>query len=137
MATTFHGPVMRFQLSEREAPARSVGAAAAENPVRVLESLLLTIARERNVSFAEAVDVAKREAPEKYEAGTAQYGRREPKVRLTSTERQRQQLLAEVNKRVTSGTAGDFAEALSQLKSEGEALYVSVAADYAVPDENE
>lgn len=115
--------------------ARSVGAAAS-NPVLALEQAVLTIARERKLNFSEAVDIVRAEQPTVFSEGIAHYGKREPKVRLTSSERQRRDLLAEVQKRIASKKAASFADALSQIKSESSALYEAVANDYAAPAED-
>lgn len=141
MSRRFESEAVQFLPPDDRPPlkleARSVGAAAAENPARKLEAAVLEVARERKLNFSAAVDVIRQEAPEVYAAGIAHYGRREPKVRLTSTERQRRDLLAEVNKRVATGKAANFSVALEQIKREGDALYAAVSNDYAAPSGDE
>ena len=114
--------------------------AASIDPGKALEERVKEVWRERKTAnFVEAAAIVETEEPELYREGMQVLDGRKKgtRMRVSSTDRQRQQLRAEIDRRVATGKAQNFAVALSQIKDEGDVLYQSVAADYAAPKDSE
>ena len=143
MLENFSGP--DAPVGQQGAPARATKPTGTplEDAVPRFVAVAQARARERGVDFATAATalIAER-TPEAvavlaFEAARVAARKERPRVRLSEQDKAKRTMLEAIDKRIRSGQATTFAEALNQCRTANAGLWAEIAATYAPPEDQD